>query len=117
MINVARQSFPHLERHMSRTMRYAVLTMAVVAASACSNSLTEPTPTPALTRALELKPRSVVFISDGHFDKKAYDGIEAHVASLNREAKAHVHTVGFFSNDDEDDSRDFFEFMKRLAER
>ena len=29
---------------MSRTMRYAVLALAVASVSACSNSVTEPTP-------------------------------------------------------------------------
>lgn len=76
----------------------------------------KPTPMPALTRALELKPSAVVFVTDGHF-KHDYDEIEAHVASINKDAKVHVHTVGFFSTDDEDDSRDFVAFMKRLADR
>lgn len=34
---------PHLERYMSRTIRYAVLALAVAATTACSSSVTEPT--------------------------------------------------------------------------
>jgi len=37
---------PHLERYMSRTIRYAVLALAVSSAAACSSSITEPTATP-----------------------------------------------------------------------
>src|SRR5689334_19351899 len=43
VVNVARQSHPLPERHMSRTIRYAVLALAVAAATACSSSVTEPT--------------------------------------------------------------------------
>jgi hypothetical protein len=75
----------------------------------------QPTPKPALTRAFGLKPERVVFITDGKF--KDYDDVEAHVASLNKDAKVRVHTAGFFSTEDEDDSRSFATFMKRLAER
>lgn len=35
-----------LERYMSRTIRYAVLALAVAATTACSSSITEPTPAP-----------------------------------------------------------------------
>jgi hypothetical protein len=35
----------HLERYMSRTIRYAILALAV-ATAACSSSVTEPTATP-----------------------------------------------------------------------
>lgn len=38
---------PYLERYMTRTIRYAVLTLAVASISACSTSATEPTLTPA----------------------------------------------------------------------
>jgi hypothetical protein len=49
VVNVARQSHPLLERHMSRTIRYAVLALAVAAATACSSSVTEPTAAPKCT--------------------------------------------------------------------
>ena len=75
----------------------------------------DPRPIPALTRAFELKPAAVVFITDGHFDD--YDGVESHAASLNKDAKVRVHTVGFFKSVAQDDSRKFVEFMRRLAER
>lgn len=35
-----------MERYMSRTIRYAVLSLAVAAVSACSSSVTEPTAVP-----------------------------------------------------------------------
>jgi hypothetical protein len=35
-----------MERYMSRTIRYAVLSLAVAAVSACSSSVTEPTAAP-----------------------------------------------------------------------
>ena len=46
VVNVARQPHPHLERDMSRTIRYAVLALAVAATTACSSSITEPTSAP-----------------------------------------------------------------------
>lgn len=75
----------------------------------------DPTPKPALTRAFEAKPQAVVLITDGHFDD--YDGVAAHIESLNRDRKVHVHTVGFFATEKEDNSRSFATFMKRVAER
>lgn len=73
------------------------------------------TPISALTRAFELKPDAVVFISDGKFED--YDGVESRVGSMNPERKVHLHAVGFFHDEKEDDSRSFAAFMKRLAER
>jgi hypothetical protein len=49
MVNVARQPTPTLERYMSRTIRYAVLALAVASATACSASVTEPTAAPKCT--------------------------------------------------------------------
>jgi hypothetical protein len=43
MINVSRPFHTTPERYMSRTIRYAVLALAVAAATACSSSITEPT--------------------------------------------------------------------------
>lgn len=74
-----------------------------------------PTPKPALTKAFELRPEAVVLITDGKF--KPYDDVESHVASLNADGKVHVHAVGFFSTESEDDSRSFATFMRRLADR
>jgi hypothetical protein len=74
------------------------------------------TPQPGLTRGFEAKPDAVVFVSDGRFKDKD-DEISAHVDSLNAEIPRRLYTVGFFADDDEDDSRAFVTFMKRLAER
>jgi hypothetical protein len=45
---------------MSRTVRYAVLAIAVAAASACSNSITEPTATPKCTAQSQNSSQSCV---------------------------------------------------------
>src|SRR5688500_6809780 len=74
-----------------------------------------PTPIPGLTRAFEAKPDTAVFLTDGEFED--YDGVEAHVASLNPQRATSVYAVGFFATEKEDDSRPFVRFMKSLAER
>ena len=51
---------PHPERYMSRTIRYAVLALAVGAASACSSSVTEPTATPKCTANSQSNSQSCV---------------------------------------------------------
>ena len=45
---------------MSRTVRYAVLTLAVAAVSACSSSVTEPTAAPKCTANSKNAPESCV---------------------------------------------------------
>src|SRR5688500_6282712 len=50
VVNVSRPNHPLPERFMSRTIRYAVLALAV-ATAACSSSVTEPTAAPKCTNA------------------------------------------------------------------
>ena len=72
------------------------------------------TPAPGLERAFEAEPDAVFFVSDGHFDR--YDDVARLVAKLNPERTARVHTVGYFRNEAEDDSRAFVEFLRKLAD-
>ena len=72
------------------------------------------TPAAGLERAFEAKPDAVYFVSDGHFGD--YDDVARLVARLNPERTARVHTVGYFLNEAEDDSRAFVEFLRKLAE-
>jgi len=51
---------PHLERYMSRTIRFAVLAFAVAAATACSSSVTEPTAAPKCTAQSQNSSQSCV---------------------------------------------------------
>jgi len=50
--------YPPPERYMSRTIRYAVLSLAVAAISACSSSVTEPTAAPKCTANSKNAPQS-----------------------------------------------------------
>ena len=72
------------------------------------------TPGPGLKLAFEGKPDAAFFVTDGHFER--YDEVAQLVASLNPKGAVPVHAVGFFLNEDEDDSRRFVEFMTALAE-
>jgi hypothetical protein len=73
------------------------------------------TPLPGLVAALQAKPEAVVFVSSGEF--KDFDRIESEIDALNKDRRIHLHTVGYFRSEKDDDSRSFVEFMKRLAER
>jgi hypothetical protein len=72
-----------------------------------------PTPIAGLKRAFDVKPDTIVFITDGQF--KNYDEVIERVATLNREHAAKVWPVGYFRTVKEDDSADFMRFMKKLA--
>ena len=72
------------------------------------------TPIPGLTRAFDANPDAVYFVSSGEFDD--YDGVSAHVDSLNPGRKTRVHAIGYFETKKEDDSRSFVRFLKKLAE-
>lgn len=71
------------------------------------------TPAPGLKLALEGKPDTVFFVSDGHFDD--YTGVASLVTTLNPERAVRVHAIGYFRNEEEDDSRSFVEFLRALA--
>ena len=72
------------------------------------------TPAPGLKLAFEGKPDAVFFTSDGEF--AGYDDVARLVAALNPGRATAVHAVGFFLNEDEDDSRTFVEFLRKLAD-
>ena len=71
------------------------------------------TPAVGLELAFEGKPDAVFFVSDGQFER--YDDVRRLVASVNPQRAARVHAVGYFRNEREDDSRQFIEFMQKLA--
>jgi hypothetical protein len=73
-----------------------------------------PTPIVGLTRAFEVKPEAVFFVSSGEF--RDYDNIADHVAKLNGDRKTHLHTIPYFESEKQDTSRAFVRFMKKLAE-
>jgi hypothetical protein len=52
--------YPHWSDYMPRTIRYAVLALAVAAATACSSSVTEPTATPKCTAKTQNSSQSCV---------------------------------------------------------
>jgi hypothetical protein len=72
------------------------------------------TPAPGLARAFEARPDAVFFVSDGQFGD--YDDVARLVAKLNPERTTRVHTVGYFLNEAEDDSRAFVDFLRKLAD-
>lgn len=74
----------------------------------------ESTPAPGLKLAFDGKPDTVFFVSDGHFAD--YEDVARLVASLNPGRATRVHAVGFFLNEEEDDSRSYIEFLRKLAE-
>lgn len=73
------------------------------------------TPMAGLVAALKANPDAIVFVSSGEFTN--FDRIEAEVDGRNKDRRVHLHTVGYFRTEKQDDSRSFVEFMKRLAER
>lgn len=72
------------------------------------------TPAAGLKLAFEGTPDCVFFTSDGNFER--YDEVRTLVASLNRGRSVRVHTAGYFLSEEEDDSRSFVEFLKKLAD-
>jgi hypothetical protein len=74
-----------------------------------------PTPIAGFARAFASKPEAIVLVTDGKFADD-YDDVAKDVAKRNAGRAVHVHAVGFFRTEKEDDSRRFVDFMKKLAE-
>jgi hypothetical protein len=74
----------------------------------------EPTPLAGIDQGFKFKPDTVVFISDGEF--RTFAEVLDRVAELNKGKAAKLQTIGFFATADQDDSKSFVEFMKKLAE-